>query len=266
MWRPRYSSLRSQRTIKWAIHGEAQVRGAAEGRRNAPAGRDRHARGPQQGGLRLRGDNVYLLGRRADAGTAHKFVADVVENNRYRVFGTSCSTTRTSAHISNEMEQYHGAVKAVFSSAQMSYYEDLPCYSEAEFGSLCDEIEHPGRFQMFLESVKEMWMRKSSEGDFGRQLRPPPAGRVADMLFMTLGWSTDVSEDAHLAVALTSGFTRCHIIAIHVVEHIWELRDGKRDNSAIRVSRWAMPSCDERKTSSRVFSQQTLLKLDQDNS
>lgn len=73
------------------------------------------------------------------------------------------------------------------------------------------------------------------------------------------GHVDEVSEDAHLEVAVMGGFASIQIFVLHEVEYIWELRCGERHNETLNMSRWATLSGGERKTSSRALSRGTLL-------
>lgn len=73
--------------------------------------------------------------------------------------------------VENEMEEWYGAIEAVFTEALISYYEFAPLYSDAEFNALRDEVDHLASAQMRLGRVENVWMSATSARDFDRRMQ-----------------------------------------------------------------------------------------------
>jgi len=69
------------------------------------------------------------------------------------------------------MEEWYGAIEAVFTEALISYYEFAPLYSDAEFNALRDEVDHLASAQMRLGRVENVWMSATSARDFDRRMQ-----------------------------------------------------------------------------------------------
>lgn len=69
------------------------------------------------------------------------------------------------------MEEWYGAIEAVFTEALISYYEIAPLYSDSEFNALREEVDHLASAQMRLGRVENVWMSATSARDFDRRMQ-----------------------------------------------------------------------------------------------
>jgi hypothetical protein len=81
-------------------------------------------------------------------------------------------------------EQYAGGLEAMFEEALMSLYSDAPLFSEPEFLTLRDELEHLGASSIRLNSMEKVWIMASQERDFDRRIRKELELSEADLAQM----------------------------------------------------------------------------------
>lgn len=62
-------------------------------------------------------------------------------------------------------------LEAMFEEALLSFYEGAPLFSEAEFQTLRDELEHLGASSVRLSTMEKVWVAASQERDFDRRVR-----------------------------------------------------------------------------------------------
>jgi hypothetical protein len=85
---------------------------------------------------------------------------------------SSTSGSGNADESAGEMEgQYLGGLEVMFEEALMSLYSDAPLFSESEFLTLRDELEHLGASSIRLNSMEKIWIMASQERDFDRRIR-----------------------------------------------------------------------------------------------
>jgi hypothetical protein len=68
-------------------------------------------------------------------------------------------------------ESWVEGLGVMFEEALLSFYEGAPLFSEAEFQTLRDELEHLGASSVRLGAMEKVWMAASQERDFDRRVR-----------------------------------------------------------------------------------------------
>lgn len=77
--------------------------------------------------------------------------------------------------MSSEKEEAHRvwleALEELLVEALRTYYQGTPLFSEAEFNTLRDELEHLGLAQVRLHNMEKIWVQATSARDFDRRIR-----------------------------------------------------------------------------------------------
>lgn len=63
------------------------------------------------------------------------------------------------------------ALEGLFLEALKAYYQGTPMFSDSEFETLRDELDHLGSAQLRLDSMEKIWVQATSARDFDRRVR-----------------------------------------------------------------------------------------------
>lgn len=71
---------------------------------------------------------------------------------------------------SDEQREWMAALEEIIVEALRAYYQGTPLFSDAEFNTLRDELEHLGLSQVRLYNVEKIWVQATSARDFDRRM------------------------------------------------------------------------------------------------
>lgn len=71
----------------------------------------------------------------------------------------------------DERDEWMSALEGLFIEALKAYYQGTPMFSDREFNTLRDELEHLGLAQIRLGSMEKIWVQATSARDFDRRVR-----------------------------------------------------------------------------------------------
>lgn len=70
-----------------------------------------------------------------------------------------------------EPDEWVSALEGLFLEALKTYYQGTPMFSDSEFNTLRDELEHLGLAQIRLGAMEKIWVQATSARDFDRRVR-----------------------------------------------------------------------------------------------
>jgi len=115
------------------------------------------------------------LGWYRHLGTTTGCLSDVPKNNvGYEGDGSesreNVSQKRDRKKIASSEEEL-AALETLFLEGLLSYYEGTPMFSEEEFHTLRDELEHLGSTSTRLHNMEVMWVQAAQQRDFDRNFQ-----------------------------------------------------------------------------------------------
>lgn len=69
------------------------------------------------------------------------------------------------------MDEWVLALETLFLEALKTYYQGTPMFSDSEFETLREELEHLGSTQVRLVAMEKIWVQATSARDFDRRVK-----------------------------------------------------------------------------------------------
>lgn len=141
----------------------------------------------------------------------------------------------------NEMEEWYLAVEGLLAEALMSYYEDAPLFSDAEFNALRDEVEHLAAAQLRLGSMEKIWVQATSARDFDRRMQTEL--RMSEEEYRSLKRKLESSPGVRRPTRPPPPLTRPALPRLRKANVEGSVKDAETINSGTRVDariRWLL--------------------------
>eukprot|EP00871_Galdieria_phlegrea_P002342 jgi/Galph1/3108/GphlegSOOS_G1778.1 len=91
-----------------------------------------------------------------------------IPQNRKKMWCCLSGYSKGSSHYDGSLEPTGEEKKKIGEKVSHSYYEGTPMFSEEEFHTLRDELEHLGSTSTRLHNMEIMWLQASQQRDFDR--------------------------------------------------------------------------------------------------
>lgn len=78
---------------------------------------------------------------------------------------------QTPSENADQMDEWVAALETLFLEALHTYYQGTPMFTDSEFQTLREELDHLGSAQVRLGAMEKIWVQATSARDFDRRIR-----------------------------------------------------------------------------------------------